>query len=425
MPRALTAGDREHARSLDAQDPLRDRAGEFLAAPPGLIYLDGNSLGRPPQAARRMLQAAVDEGWASDLIRAWSRGWYEAPARVGDQIAALIGAGPGEVLVCDSTSVNLFKLTLAALQHQDGRTTVVSDDLNFPSDLYILQACCRLLGGRHRLTRVPSPDGIHGDEAALRAALDEHTALLTLSHVAFKSGYLYDAPALTAAAHDAGALVLWDLSHSAGALPIALEAWGVDLAVGCTYKYLNGGPGAPAFLYVRRELQERLLSPIWGWFGQRAPFAFELDYAPAQGLARFLVGSPPILSLTALEGALQPLAAAGLEAVRRKSIDLTTYLIALADAQLAPLGFTLGSPRQAARRGSHVSLRHPDGYRITQALIEQMNVLPDFREPDNLRLGLAPLYTSFEEVWEAVDRIRRVVIEGRHLQLSAARRAVT
>ena len=421
----LSAGDRDHARDLDAQDALHAYRGAFLETDPGLIYLDGNSLGRPTRASRRMVQAALDDSWARALIRGWNRGWYRAPARVGDQIAPLIGAAPGEVIVCDSTSVNLFKLTLAALLHQAGRTRILSDDLNFPSDLYILQGCCQLLGDRHRLTCIPSSDGVHGDEAALLAALDEQTALVSLSHVAFKSGYLYDAAALTAAAHAAGAMVLWDLSHSAGALPIALEGWGVDLAVGCTYKYLNGGPGAPAFLYVRRALQERLLSPIWGWFGQRTPFAFELDYAPAQGIARFLVGTPPILSLAALEGALQPLRQAGLEAVRRKSIDLTTYLIALADAQLAPLGFTLGSPRDPARRGSHISLRHPEGFRIAQALIEQMNVLPDFREPDNLRLGLAPLYTSFEDVWEAVDRIRRVVVEGRHGDVSATRTEVT
>jgi kynureninase len=286
--------------------------------------------------------------------------------------------------------------------------------LNFPSDLYVLQGCIRLLGERHSLTLVPSADGITVDSQTLFDAIDERTALVTLSLVAFKSGFLYDALAVTERAHRAGALVLWDLSHSAGVVPIELDRWGVDLAVGCTYKYLNGGPGAPAFLYVRRDLQADALSPIWGWFGQRAPFAFDLDYAPAEGMSRFLVGSPPVLSLLALEPALDLLLEAGIERIRRKSVLLTSYLVYLADTVLAPLGFTLGSPRDPARRGSHVGLRHPDAYRINRALIEEMGVLPDFREPDNLRLGPAPLYTSFAEVWEAVDRIRRVVAEDRY-----------
>jgi kynureninase len=262
-------------------------------------------------------------------------------------------------------------------------------------------------------------------EETLLGAIDERTALVTLSHVSFKSGYLHDAASVTARAREAGALVLWDLSHSVGAVPVELDRWGADLAVGCTYKYLNGGPGAPAFLYVRRDLQARMLSPIWGWFGQRAPFAFDLEYEPAAGVARFLAGTPPILSLLALESALDPVLEAGPERIRRKSVRLTSYLIDLADTVLAPLGFTLGSPRDPARRGSHVSIRHADGYRINRALIEEMGVLPDFREPDNIRLGLPPLYTSFADVWHAVERIRRAVEEGRHLRYSAERLSVT
>jgi kynureninase len=229
---------------------------------------------------------------------------------------------------------------------------------------------------------------------------------------------------VTARAHEAGALVLWDLSHSVGAVPIELDRWGVDLAVGCTYKYLNGGPGAPAFLYVRKDLPEAV-SPIWGWFGQRSPFAFDLEYYPVDGIARFLVGTPPILSLLAMESALDLTLEAGLEAIRRKSVHLTSYLVYLFDTVLAPLGFALGSPRDPERRGSHVSIRHPDGYRIKQVLIEEMNVLPDFREPDNIRLGLAPLYINFSEVWEAVDRIRQAVQEERYLWYPVARRSVT
>jgi len=297
--------------------------------------------------------------------------------------------------------------------------------LNFPSDLYILQGCVRLLGDCHHLHLVPSADGITVDQQTLFDAMDERTALVTLSHVTFKSGFLYDAAAVTERAHQVGALVLWDLSHSVGAVPVELDRWGVDLAVGCTYKYLNGGPGAPAFLYVRRDLQEEALSPIWGWFGQRSPFDFDLEYEATEGVGRFLVGTPPILSLLAMESALDLLLEAGLERIRRKSVRLTSYLVYLVDTVLAPLGFVLGSPRDPARRGSHVSIRHPEGYRINRALIEEMGVLPDFREPDNIRLGLVPLYTSFAEVWEAVDRIRQVVEEERYLRHPAERLPVT
>jgi len=336
-----------------------------------------------------------------------------------------VGAGSGEVVVSDSTSVNLFKLVMAALSVQRGRERVVSDVLNFPSDLYVLQGCIRLLGERHRLDLIPSADGITIDLPTLLDAIDERTALVTLSHVTFKSGFLHDAVAVTEKARRVGALVLWDLSHSVGVVPIDLRGWGADLAVGCSYKYLNGGPGAPAFLYVRRGLQERAQSPIWGWFGQRAPFGFDLDYEPAEGVTRFLAGTPPVLSLIALEPALELVLEAGIERIRAKSVSLTSYLVDLVDAVLAPLGFQLGSPRDAARRGSHVSIRHAEGYRINRALIEEMQVLPDFREPDNIRLGLAPLYTSFSDVWEAVDRLRRVVQEGRYRRYGPDRLQVT
>ncbi|MFQ6100545.1 MAG: kynureninase [Anaerolineae bacterium] len=413
------------ARRLDAKDDLAPLREAFVIAEPDLIYMDGNSLGRLSQRTVERVQTVVETEWGRDLIRGWNAGWYEAPARVGEKIAQLVGAGPGQVVVSDSTSVNLFKLTMAALVMWPGRDRIVSDVLNFPSDLYIVQGCIRLLSDRHHLHLLPSADGITVDQQALFDAIDDRTALVTLSHVTFKSGFLYDAAAVTERAHRVGALVLWDLSHSVGAVPVELDRWGVDLAVGCTYKYLNGGPGSPAFLYVRRDLQEEAFSPLWGWFGQRSPFDFDLEYEPAEGVARFLVGTPPTLSLLAMEPALDLLLEAGLEHIRRKSVRLTSYLVYLADSVLAPLGFTLGSPRDPARRGSHVSVRHPEGYRINRALIEEMNVLPDFREPDNIRLGLAPLYTSFTEVWEAVDRMRQVVEEERYLRYSAERLAVT
>jgi kynureninase len=413
------------AQRLDAADELACFRDAFVIADEDQIYLDGNSLGRLPRRTAERLQEIVRAEWGRDLIQGWNAGWYESPSRVGEKLARLVGAGPGQVVVGDSTSVNLFKLVLAALEQRPERTCIVSDDLNFPSDLYILQGCIRLLGNRHHLHRVPSADGIIPDERALYEAIDEQTALVTLSHVVFKSGYLYDAAAVTRRAHEAGALVLWDLSHSVGAVPIDLARWDVDLAVGCTYKYLNGGPGSPAFLYVRQALHDRVQSPIWGWLGQRTPFAFDLDYQAADGVARFLAGTPPVLSLLAMEPALDLTLEAGLERIRRKSVQLTTYLVYLVDTFLAPLGFALGSPRDAERRGSHVSVRHPDAYRINRALIEEMNVLPDFREPDNLRLGLAPLYTTFAEVWLAVDRIRQVVEEKRYEQYPATRQAVT
>jgi kynureninase len=413
------------ARRLDAEDALASFREAFVIADPDLIYVDGNSLGRLPRRTVERMRTAVEVEWGHDLIRGWNAGWYQAPAWVGEKIAQLVGAGPGQVVVSDSTSVNLFKLTMTALAKRPGRGRIVSDVLNFPSDLYILQGCTRLLGDRHHLHLVPSADGITVDQQALFDAMDERTALVTLSHVTFKSGFLYDAAAVTERAHQVGALVLWDLSHSVGAVPVELDRWGVDLAVGCTYKYLNGGPGAPAFLYVRRGLQEEALSPIWGWFGQRSPFDFDLEYERAEGVGRFLVGTPPILSLLAMESALDLLLEAGLKGIRRKSVRLTSYLVYLVDTVLAPLGFALGSPRDPARRGSHISIQHPEGYRINRALIEEMGVLPDFREPDNIRLGLVPLYTSFAEVWEAVDRIRQVVEEERYLRYPAERLPVT
>ena len=406
----------EIAQSLDERDELASFREEFVFAEPDLIYLDGNSLGRLPRRTVDRLMKAVEEEWGRDLIRGWNAGWWESPRRVGEKIARLLGAGPGQVVLSDTTSINLFKLVMVALENRPGRNRVVSDVFNFPSDLYILQGCVRLLGDSHEIHLVPSEDGITVDQQALFGALDERTALVTLSHVVFKSGFLYDAEAVTRRAHEVGALVLWDLGHSAGAVPIQLDEWDVDLAIGCTYKYLNGGPGSPAYLYVRRDLQEESLSPIWGWFGQRSPFDFELEYDPAPDITRFLVSSTPILSTLAMESALDVVLEAGIEPIRRKSVLLTSYLIYLMETVLVPLGFSLGTPKDPAQRGSHVSIRHPEGYRINRVLIEEMDVLPDFREPDNIRLGLAPLYTTFAEVWEAVDRIRRVAEERSYLR---------
>jgi len=414
-----------YAQRLDAKDDLAAFRNAFLFAEPDLIYMDGNSLGRLPRRVIHRVQKAVELGWGRDLIRGWNTDWYEAPIRVGEKIAQLVGASPQQVTVSDSTSVNLFKLVMAALAMRQERNVIVTDDLNFPSDLYVLQGCIRMLGEHHCLHLVRSADGITIDQQTLLESIDERTALVTLSHVTFKSGFLHDAASVTERAHQAGALVLWDLSHSVGVVPVELDHWGADLAVGCTYKYLNGGPGAPAFLYVRHDLQDKAPSPIWGWFGHRTPFAFDLDYDPPTAITRFLVGTPPILSLLAMEAALEPLLKAGITRVHEKAKRLTSYLVDLTDVVLSPLGFELGSPRDPAKRGAHVSLRHENAYQINRALIEEMSVLPDFREPDNIRLGLSPLYTSYTDIWIAIDHIRQVVVEKRFERYSNKRLPVS
>jgi kynureninase len=411
---------------MDRDDPLASFREEFVIADPALIYLDGNSLGRLPKNVAAAVNEAVEAGWGIGLIRGWNKGWWEAPARLGEMIAGLVGAAPGQVMVCDQTSLNLFKLAASALTLRPARARIVTDTLNFPSDLYVLQGLVSLLGDRHKIVRIRSvDDDITPDLNALESAINEDTALVTLSHVTFKSGYLYDMRAVTDLAHRHGALVLWDLSHSVGAVPIQLDACGVDFAIGCTYKYLNGGPGAPAFLYVNRSLQAEALSPIWGWWGEAQPFKFGLDYQPARGPQRFLSGTAPILSLLALEAALPPILEARIDRLREKSVRLTQFAVVLVDARLTPLGFKLGSPRDARQRGAHVSVRHPDGYRINRALIEEMKLIPDFREPDNIRLGFAPIYTSFAEVWDGIDRIARVVQERRFERYPRQRLLVT
>jgi kynureninase len=403
--------DPDYAHELDRQDPLAHFRDEFVIEDPDLIYLDGNSLGRLPKRAAARLREVVEAEWGRRLIRGWGEGWFSAPQRLGGKIARLIGARPDEVVVTDSTSVNFFKLVMAALQIRPGRRTIVSDDLNFPSDLYLVQGALRVGGGLHRMQLVRAHDGLTVSHAQLESAIDRDTALVTLTHTAFKSGFIYDMAAITELAHQAGALMLWDLSHSVGAMPVDLNRYGVDLAVGCTYKYLNGGPGAPAFLYVRRDLQESMVSPIWGWFGQNDQFDMKPDYQPGPGMQRFLAGTPSMISLAAVEPAVELLLEAGIEHLRAKSVAQTEYLIGLWEAVLQPLGVTLNSPRDPACRGSHVSLGHPDGLRIDRALIEEMNVIPDFRYPDNIRLGIAPIYTTFAEIHEAIMRFRRVIAD--------------
>ena len=429
--------DPDLATHLDQQDELASFRQRFMISDPDTIYLDGNSLGRLPTETLATMQTVIAEQWGQRLIRSWNENWIDAPSNLGDKIAQLIGAQPGEVLVTDSTSANLFKLTCAALRARQGRPKIVSDSLNFPSDLYIFQGIIDWLDQGHQLELIQSQDDIHIQPEDIAAAIDPQTALVALTHVAFKSAFMYDMQAVTKLTHQCGALTLWDLSHSVGAVPLDLEAWGVDLAVGCTYKYLNGGPGAPAFLYVRRELQNELMQPIWGWFGAQSPFDFDLEFRPAENINRFRVGTAPMLSMLTIEPALDILLEAGMARLRKKSLQQTDYLLFLAEKWLLPLGFQIGSPTNARQRGSHISLRHREAYRINRAMIElppktsrpeshpATHVIPDFRAPDNIRLGIAPLYTTYRDIHRALDYMRWIVKKQIYLRYSDERQAVT
>lgn len=388
------------ARELDRNDPLALFRDRFEPLEPGLIYLDGNSLGRMPRRAAEDVILAAKQGWGQRLIRGWNDGWIDMPTRLGQKFAGIIGCEPDEVVVCDSTSTNLFKLASAALRDLAPRRRIVSDASNFPSDLYILQG----------LGEVVLSDDL---------AADDETALVSFSHVAFKSGAIRSFESVTAVAGDA--FVLADISHSVGV--VSMDIHQVPLAVGCCYKHLNGGPGAPAFLYVRKDVQDRLHNPLQGWIGREDPFSFHLDYQPKQGIERWQVSTPSVLSMVAMEAGLDLVLEAGIGAIRRKSIQLTEYYIALVDAYLPE--FVLASPREPEHRGSHVLLRHPEAWRITRALIEQANVIPDFRAPDGVRFGFAPLYNSFEEVAEAVRRLQNIMETKAYEAFAAERPTVT
>jgi len=420
-----------YASHLDKQDPLAGFREKFVIADPDLIYLDGNSLGRLPKDSVSHLKDLIEEQWGMGLIEGWNKSWFEMPTRLGSRIAQLIGARDDEVVVCDSTSVNLFKLASAALKYKSERKLLVSDEFNFPTDLYVFQGVIDLLNQGHKLDLIRSEDSISIPEENIKKAITDDTALVALTQVAFKSAYMYDIQHVTDLAHQKGALVMWDLSHSAGAVPLELNEWDVDLAVGCTYKYLNGGPGSPAFLFVRKDLQKELISPIWGWFADKAPFAFNLDFTPADNISRFQISTPHILSMAGIEPALGILLEAGMDRLREKSVEQTDYLIYLAQEFLVPLGFEVGSPLNSSQRGSHVSLRHPEAYRICRALIDplpgdtNLKVIPDFRAPNNIRLGIAPLYTSFADIHRALKRLGVIVKDGIYQEYSKDQLKVT
>ncbi len=404
------------ARELDAADPLASRRALFAgidddADDPAsaLVYLDGNSLGRPLRASIERITRFLGEEWGGRLIRGWDERWMELPLRIGDDLgAAALGAGPGQVAVGDSTSVLLYKLARAAVDARPGRNEIVADARDFPTDRYVLAGIARERGLTVRWVETEPEAGLTPE--SLDAALSERTAAVVASAVSYRSGFLADVPAITARAHEAGALMLWDLCHSAGVVPTELDAWGVDLAVGCTYKYLNGGPGSPAFAYVRSGLQEELTQPIQGWMGGADIFEMGPEYAPAAGIRRMLSGTPAITSMLAMQDMIALVAEVGMPAIRAKSVALTEYAIEESDAVLAPLGVRVATPRDPDRRGSHVTVTHP-GFRGVVGRLWEREVLPDFRAPDGLRIGLSPLSTSFEETHRGITAIAEALRE--------------
>lgn len=402
---------------LDATDPLAAIRAQF-SLPEGVVYLDGNSLGARPKAVAARVAEVVEQEWGHGLIRSWNdAGWMALPGRVGDKIGRLIGAAPGSTLVADSTSVNLFKILGAALALRPDRRVILSERSNFPTDLYIAEGLARLLAQGHELRLV------EGHEVA--NAIDDSVGVVMLTHVNYHTGAMHDMPAITAAAHAKGALMLWDLAHSAGAVPVDLAGCDADLAVGCGYKFLNGGPGAPAFLYVAPRLQDQAAYPLTGWLGHAAPFAFEVGYRPADGVARATVGTPPVISLAALEVGVDIALSVPMAAVRAKSEQQTSLFAALVQQECDGLGLRLASPAEAARRGSQVCFAHAQAYPIMQALIAE-GVIGDFRAPDILRFGITPLYLGYADLWRAVAILKRILTTGAWQAPSfQIRRAVT
>lgn len=393
----------ELIQALDAADPLA-AFGQRFNLPDGLVYLDGNSLGALPRDTPARVARAITDEWGRDLIRSWNTaGWMDMPMRVGDKIGRLIGALPGETVCADSTSINVFKALSAALWLNPGRKVILSEPDNFPTDLYMAQGLTGLLNDGHRLV-LKTPDEIE-------AALNADTAVLMLTHVNYRSGRMHDMARLTEKAHAVGALVVWDLAHSAGAVPVDLTAAGADMAVGCGYKYLNGGPGAPAFIMVAGRHQARFSQPLSGWLGHADPFAFSVDYRPAAGIGRALCGTPAVLNMTALECGLDVMLEADPGAMRAKSLALTDLFIAEVEARGAGRGLSLLTPREHHLRGSQVSFAHAEGYAIMQALIAR-GVIGDFRAPDILRFGFTPLYTRYADVWKAAGVLADILATG-------------
>lgn len=406
----ILGAERSTAADLDRNDPLFAFRERFAFDDEDLIYLDGNSLGRLPLDTTASVMDVVRHGWGERLVRSWSEGWMDLPVRIGDRLGeGLLGAAPGQIAVADSTTVCFYKLACAALAARPDRTEIVTDRDNFPTDRYVLESLAAERGLDIRWIEADSSAGPELED--VEKVLGPRTALVSLSQVSYRSAFILEMSAITSAAHDAGALTVWDLSHSAGSIPVRLDDDCVDLAVGCTYKYLNGGPGAPAFLYVRAAHQRHLRQPIWGWLGRREPFEMAQDYKPADGITAMLSGTPPVIALTAVSIGAELVIEAGIDEIRRKGIGLTEYAIGLADEWLAPLGVTVGSPRESDRRGAHVALVHRDARELSARLIAD-GVIVDFRTPDVIRIGLSPLTTRFTDVWDGLDRIRQMIAGG-------------
>lgn len=410
----LAPGLAERAAELDAADPLARFGSAFVESGELVAYLDGNSLGRPLRRTADDVRRFVEGEWGGRLIRGWDERWLDEPFALGDRIAAAcLGAAPGQTVIADSTTVNLYKLIRAAVELAgapgSGRSEIVVDTDNFPTDRYLVEGIAAECGLRIHWIEADPSSGVTTEQAA--AAISERTAVVVLSHVAYRSGYLADGPAITELAHRAGALIVWDLCHSAGSVPVELDAWGADFAAGCTYKYLNGGPGSPAFAYVASRHQDAFRQPVQGWLGRRESFEMALGYEPADGIRRFVSGTPPIFGMVPLQGMVSLVEEAGIEAIRAKSIRLTEFAIAAHEALLAPLGVRLASPRDPEQRGGHVTLEHPAFRELTQHLWAR-GVIPDFRAPQGLRLGLSPLSTSFAEVLRGIEAVREELGRG-------------
>jgi kynureninase len=408
MPAVALDGE---ASALDAADPLRERRDLFVGAETPLVYFDGNSLGRPLKASALRLERFARDEWGGRLIRGWDESWMQLPFDIGDALGrAALGAAPGQTVIGDSTTVLLYKLVRAAFDAavaaDPARVEIVVDRDNFPTDRYLVEGIAAERGGRVRWVDVDLAGGVTAE--ALQGAVGPSTAVVLLSHVAYRSGYLADAASLTRIAHDAGALIVWDLCHSAGSVPVQADAWDFDLAVGCTYKYLNGGPGSPAFAYVASRLQDRLAQPIQGWMGAADVFAMGPEYRPAEGMRRFLSGTPPIVGMLAMQDTIALLDEVGIDAVRAKSVALTEFAIRVADELLAPLGAVVASPRDPSERGGHVTLSHPVMRAVTARLWTQ-DVIPDYRDPGGLRIGLSPLSTSFAETLAGLRAVEAAV----------------
>ena len=418
----------EKAIKLDKDDALSHFKNKFINDD-DLIYLDGNSLGKLPKKTIAATSNLIQNQWGDRLIRSWNEEWIALSGNISKQIAKLVGAQPDEIFVGDTTSLNLYKLIYAALDFQKGKEKIITDALNFPSDLYVLEGMVRKHFNNHQIEIIGNPNDITLDIDSFKEKLDGNTALLTLSLVTYKSSFMYPMKEMNALAHENKSLVLWDLSHAVGAIPIDLNNSNADLAVGCTYKYLNGGPGAPAFLYIKKSLQAKLNNPIWSWFSHEKPFDFEATYQPSKGIQKFAISTPSILSLAPIEMGLDILLEAGIENLRIKSLAQSRFLVALIEQSLIPLGFKMASPELASERGSHVSIQHPEGYRINRAMIAPKAgnkvIIPDFRPPNNIRFGIAPLYTTFMDLFDAVERIKHIVLEKEYERHSEDKLQVT